>query len=152
MASICDSYCKGCIYAGVLGAETTWCKYVFMEDKLRGCPPGKGCTAKTTNQDLKRMAEQKRREQARKRKEEAQKRKELTAEQKQKRNEYMREFYIKRRAAVLRNCRHCGTEFHPCKGKLYFCCAECAREHYLITERERGRKKYAAKKKNKEEA
>ena len=42
---VCDRTCKGCIYFGVVG-DYGCCNYIFMADKRRPCPPGKGCTVK----------------------------------------------------------------------------------------------------------
>lgn len=44
---IYDRACKGCIYFGWV-ARFGCCNYIFMEDKRRPCPPGKGCTVKET--------------------------------------------------------------------------------------------------------
>lgn len=34
-----DSYCNGCIYKGVVHRQMPCCNYIFMEDKMRPCPP-----------------------------------------------------------------------------------------------------------------
>ena len=46
--SICDSYCKGCVFLRG-GWNRLWtCSYWDKMDKLRPCPAGKGCTVKMT--------------------------------------------------------------------------------------------------------
>ena len=37
--------CKGCVY---LSLSTLTCDYILVTKKQRPCPPGKGCTVKTT--------------------------------------------------------------------------------------------------------
>lgn len=48
MVKVCDKYCDGCIYRGLIHGEFPWCKYLFTEDHMRPCPPGEGCTVKLT--------------------------------------------------------------------------------------------------------
>lgn len=43
----CDSYCRGCIHSSKTGDRYS-CMYIFHKDKMRGCPPGKGCTKRET--------------------------------------------------------------------------------------------------------
>ena len=38
-----DSYCRKCIYYTRTGNVCT-CDYIFVREKKRPCPPGKGCT------------------------------------------------------------------------------------------------------------
>lgn len=40
--------CQGCAYLGEAG-HYGCCNYIFCTGKRRPCPPGKGCTAKNTN-------------------------------------------------------------------------------------------------------
>lgn len=51
--SSCDPHCKGCIYLGCVGGGMGCCNYIFIEGKRRPCPPGKECTVKTTERQLK---------------------------------------------------------------------------------------------------
>ena len=45
--SICDRYCKGCVYnADIAGIRAGYCNYYFVEKKRRPCLAGKGCTVK----------------------------------------------------------------------------------------------------------
>lgn len=44
---VCDSSCGKCIYFCMVGYYGC-CNYIFMRDKRRPCPPGKGCTVKET--------------------------------------------------------------------------------------------------------
>lgn len=39
-------WCEGCVYYRGDFETTKCCNYIFMEDKRRPCPPGKGCTVK----------------------------------------------------------------------------------------------------------
>ena len=139
MANVCDSYCKGCIYRGIINGTIPWCKYVFMEDKLRGCPPGTGCTVRMTDKDVKRCKEQEKKEQYKKRIE-------LTAEQKRRKAERDREYLAKKRAEKRKVCNHCGKVFHPDKEHRNYCSEECAYKHHLITENERSKRRWAERK------
>lgn len=38
-----DEYCRKCIFYTRTGSVKT-CDYIFMMNKKRPCPPGKGCT------------------------------------------------------------------------------------------------------------
>ncbi len=38
-----DEYCRKCIFYTGTGSVKT-CDYIFMMNKKRPCPPGKGCT------------------------------------------------------------------------------------------------------------
>lgn len=40
-----SKYCKGCYYWGG-GGGCNCCNYIFIEDKRRPCPPGKGFTVR----------------------------------------------------------------------------------------------------------
>jgi hypothetical protein len=46
MGIVADKYCKGCEYYTQIYAELWYCAYIFKEDKVRPCDPGKGCTVK----------------------------------------------------------------------------------------------------------
>lgn len=60
---LCDGFCDGCIYRGLLHGEFPWCKYLWKTGSRRPCPPGKGCTVKKTmKQVLAEKREQKRAE------------------------------------------------------------------------------------------
>ena len=51
---VADLYCCNCAYYGG-HAEPAWtCNYIFIEDKMRPCPPGKGCTVKIKRKRAKR--------------------------------------------------------------------------------------------------
>lgn len=153
MAKVCDSYCKGCIYLGSLNSAIPWCKYVFMEDKLRPCPPGAGCTVKLTNKDVKRRNEEERKAMA-------VERMKLSAEQKRLKAERDRAYLAKKRAEKRKSCNHCGKVFIPDKEHRNYCSPECTYAHHLITENERSKRRWAeqkaardaAKGKKKEEA
>ena len=51
--SVCDSYCRGCVYLGYIDGIRNCCNYMLMEDKRRPCPAGKGCTVRTTKRKAK---------------------------------------------------------------------------------------------------
>ena len=153
MANVCDSYCKGCIYVGKIGSGALCCRYIFVSDKLRPCPPGTGCTVKLTNKDVKRRNEEERKAIA------VERMKLQAALREQKHREYL----AKKQAAQeekRKPCKHCGTVFVPSKEHRDFCCSECAYQYHLITENERSKKRWAAmqaakkaaKEKKKEEA
>ena len=136
MANVCDSYCKGCIYVGK-SQGLPCCRYVFVEDKLRPCPPGTGCTVKLTNKDVKRRNEEER-------KAIAVERMKLQAELRAQKH---REHLAKKQAAQeakRKPCKHCGKIFLPSKEHRDHCSSECAYQYHLITENERSRKRYAA--------
>lgn len=41
------SNCDNCFYCGKLnGGSTRYCRYIFMTDQMRPCPPGDECTVK----------------------------------------------------------------------------------------------------------
>lgn len=45
--SVCDKYCKGCVYnAEMMGSQRGYCNYIFVEKKRRPCQAGNGCTVK----------------------------------------------------------------------------------------------------------
>ncbi len=47
--NVCDRYCDGCIYRGLIGGDWyRYCKYLLDKGERRPCPPGKGCTVKLT--------------------------------------------------------------------------------------------------------
>ncbi len=46
MGKVCDKYCKDCIYYHGWYVASANCNYILMEDKMRGCDAGKGCTKK----------------------------------------------------------------------------------------------------------
>ena len=39
-----DEYCNGCRYVDELTHDVPFCAYILYENKMRGCPSGKGCT------------------------------------------------------------------------------------------------------------
>ena len=51
-----DRACAGCVYLG-WASYLGYCKYIFVEDKRRPCPPGKGCTVKKKIKKEKKVAE-----------------------------------------------------------------------------------------------
>lgn len=136
MVSVCDSYCKGCIYSGK-SQGLPCCRYVFVEDKLRPCPAGTGCTVKLTNKDVKRRNDEERKAK------EIQRMK-LQAELREQKH---REYLAKKQAEQeerRKPCKHCGKIFLPNKDHRDHCSSECAYQYHLITENERSRKRYAA--------
>lgn len=38
-----DKYCEGCRYLDELTHNVMFCAYILYENKMRGCPCGKGC-------------------------------------------------------------------------------------------------------------
>lgn len=46
MGKVCDKYCNNCIYYHGWYESNKNCNYILMEDKMRGCDPGKGCIRK----------------------------------------------------------------------------------------------------------
>ena len=57
-----SAYCKGCVYRGIVQGSLPCCNYIFMEDKRRPCPPGEGCTVKTTNREAQRKGAEERKQ------------------------------------------------------------------------------------------
>ena len=41
-----DKHCLGCKYYAKIYENVFYCSYIFMEDKVRPCKPGKDCTVK----------------------------------------------------------------------------------------------------------
>ena len=138
MASICDSYCKGCIYKGIINGVTPWCKYVFMEDKLRPCPAGTGCTAKMTARDLKLLK--------------AKEKKPLTEEQRRKQAEYSKAYRERKRIEKTKECKVCGKPFVPGKDFRLFCSEECAMKKHIEDTRRWSHEKWVRQKKKNAEA
>ena len=147
MASICDSYCRGCIYSGK-SQGLPCCQYVFMEDKLRPCPAGTGCTVRITNQEVRRRNEEERKAIA------VERMKLQAALREQKHREYLAKKQAEQEEK-RKPCKNCGKIFLPNKEHRDHCCNECAYQYHLKTENERSRKRWAAmqaaKKKKKEE-
>lgn len=109
MANVCDSFCNGCVYKGLVQGHVPSCNYIFMEDKQRPCPPGKGCTVKVEG-NYKATVEERRSRATR----------------------YQRE----RRAANTpgKTCQICGTVFHSYMRK--YCSKGCAHKAALIHQKE----------------
>lgn len=105
-------FCADCVYCGFTGG----CNYIFIEDKMRGCPPGEGCTKKKTNKDARREAKEERKRKAIERRE-------------------------KQRAERLMTvkCRVCGKEFQTTDPRRVNCSPECAKAGRLELMREYGR-------------
>lgn len=38
-----DEYCNGCRYVDELMHAVPFCAYILYENKMRGCPAGRGC-------------------------------------------------------------------------------------------------------------
>ena len=97
------------------------CNYIFVEDKRRPCPPGAGCTVKTTKRKQKPKSNPK-----------------LT------KTEYNRSRWQKIKAQRINACKQCGTQFHPEHGSQAFCSDECratfTRERQRIYDKRRRRK------------
>lgn len=104
-----DSYCNGCIYKGVVENHLPCCNYIFMEDKMRPCPPGEGCTVKLTSKEIK--------------KRKAKERRGMPVEAMQRKKERDRLYREKKKKTKL--CRYCGKEFTPTPDNYHFCCDEC---------------------------
>ena len=132
MAKVCDSYCKGCIYVGKVSQLYLCCRYVFVEDKLRPCPAGTGCTVKQTNKEIKRKAEDAKKALAVERMKQRAEEQRLRAERKE-----------AERLSKLRPCKHCGKIFLPNKDHREHCSFECAYQYHLITENERSKRRWA---------
>lgn len=55
MGKVCDRYCHTCVYFQGWYDSNACCNYVFMEDRLRGCDPGKGCIRKVKRPKARKM-------------------------------------------------------------------------------------------------
>lgn len=51
--------CRNCVYFGGASDHVCTCNYIFMEDKMRPCPPGKGCTVKVKRKKRRLLADDK---------------------------------------------------------------------------------------------
>jgi hypothetical protein len=47
--------CRNCMYFSGVSEYACTCNYIFIEDKMRPCPPGKGCTVKKKRPRQRRM-------------------------------------------------------------------------------------------------
>ena len=110
-----DKYCNGCIYKGVVENHLPCCNYIFMEDKRRPCPPGKGCTVKVEG-NYKATVEERRSQAA----------------------ERQREHRAKVRAANMRTikCDICGAEFKSADTRRRYCSKECGHIAHIQQTRE----------------
>lgn len=156
--SICDSYCDGCIFKGILQSDLRVCNYFLATKIRRPCPAGKGCTVKQTGKKKYGWAleydatwEQKKREPRIKpgkavfHRECAYCGKKFDTVDSRKifcsaDCRYWRKLERQRdkNPVYHRECKECGTEFDTTNPKKIFCCRECAFKH---KQRERYRKK-----------
>ena len=54
--------CRNCVYFGGMSDCACTCNYIFMEDKKRPCPPGKGCTVKKKRSSRRILSDERRME------------------------------------------------------------------------------------------
>lgn len=108
-----DKYCDDCIYRGRISFNTPCCDYIFIEGKMRPCPPGTACTVKSTNREVKRQKKEKK--------------KVLSFEQKQRKAQRDKAYREAKKAGNRKLCRFCGQEFTPTVENKLFCSKECAR-------------------------
>ena len=108
MKMACNSYCNGCVYKGIVQGNVPCCNYIFMEDKMRPCPPGEGCTVKTTNWEARRKGAE---------------------ERKQRKLEQMKQARAKKRLARVHTvvCPICGKAFETVRVQARYCSKECAK-------------------------
>lgn len=102
MAKVCDSFCDGCIYKGVVEGKMPCCNYIFITEKSRGCPPGKGCTEKYTDNLTK---------------------EERKAARIQKKKEYRQQKKAERMRTVV--CPVCGKVFQTTDSRKIYCSEKC---------------------------
>lgn len=102
-----SAYGNGCVYRGIVQGSLPCCNYIFMEDKRRPCPPGEGCTVKTTNREAQRKGAE---------------------ERKQRKLEQMKQARAKKRLARVHTvvCPICGKAFETDRMQARYCCKECA--------------------------
>ena len=121
---------------GKINGNEPCCNYVFVEDKLRPCTAGTGCTVRITNQEVRRRNEEERKAIA------VERMKLQAALREQKHREYLAR-KMAEQEAKRKPCKHCGKIFLPSKEHRDFCCSECAYKHHLITENERSKRRWA---------
>ena len=52
---VCSRFCKDCVYhVEMTSYAYGYCAYIFLEDKRRPCPAGKGCTVKNKRKKARR--------------------------------------------------------------------------------------------------
>ena len=51
--------CRNCAYFGGASDHVCSCNYIFIEDRMRPCPPGKGCTVKKKRSRRRKLADEK---------------------------------------------------------------------------------------------
>lgn len=104
VASVCDSFCDGCVYKCLVSIHQRCCNYLDLTGKRRPCPPGKGCTVKIEGK-YKRTVEERQSECAIR----------------------QRQYRDRQRAARMRTvkCVVCGTEFQTSDARKKFCSQEC---------------------------
>lgn len=54
-AKVNNKYCHDCKYFFGTCEASVCCNYIFVEDKIRGCPPGPGCTKKVKRKRKRKM-------------------------------------------------------------------------------------------------
>jgi hypothetical protein len=116
--NVCDSFCDGCIYKGIVEANLRCCNFIFVADKIRPCPSGNGCTVKKT----------------------------VTKEEREEaRAKRHREWMEKKKAQRMRTviCAYCGREFQTSDSRKKYCRPDCSRRgrQEAWREREERRKK-----------
>ena len=127
MANVCDNYCKGCIYMGLLQSYAKCCNYYEKTGKRRPCPAGTGCTVKVDGKkrrawDCPEDAKERHRRQARER------------------ARRIREAEKKNRLHTV-TCRVCGKVFETADSRRKLCSHECYEEAQRIRLREIYRRK-----------
>lgn len=117
MADSCDRYCAKCIYS-TGGAD--WghiCNYYLETGKRRPCPPGTGCTVKSTGKKIRYL------EQIRD-------------------IEWSKRMLEAKKAKAVPNkkiCKECGLEFETVYKKQSFCCTRCKDRFHNRAKRKRNK-------------
>lgn len=116
MADACDSHCMGCIYNQRFhGLKAGMCAYYFETGRRRPCPPGKGCTVKSTAEKHKNKTW----------------RKMTDAEWQQRKKARMREGI----------CKECGERFQTSSLRQIYCSKKCADKASMRKYKERQERK-----------
>lgn len=117
---VCDRYCAKCIYSTGCDSWTYICNYYLETGNRRPCPPGTGCTVKSTGKKI-RYLEQMRDIEWSKRMLAARKAKQAKA------------------VPHKKICKECGLEFEAVYKKQIFCCQKCKNRFHNRANRKRNK-------------
>lgn len=147
--SICDSYCKGCIFSNIAAGNTLMCVYYLVTNIRRPSPAGTGCTVKQVGRGKGRWAYENNQTWNTRKKKEAKLKEAKPKEVLHKvcpccgrpfETEYSRKIYCssrcknkvvqkafnqRKKAELTITCAICGNQFTSTDGRRKCCSPEC---------------------------